>query len=217
MTQFAVIGLGRFGSSAALELMKLGHDVLGIDSNRKLVSKYADSLTQAVIADATDEQALAELSLQDYDVVLVAIGTDLQTSLLCVVHLKSLGIKNIWVKASSHPQHLILNRLGVDRIIHPEEEMGMRTAQALSYPMVEDYISLGNGQSIVEIHVSDQLQGAPIESFMNNLPSPIYVIAVKRRSELLIQPEVSFSLAAKDILVLLGSLTALKTLAPRLA
>ncbi|HLS50690.1 MAG TPA: TrkA family potassium uptake protein [Burkholderiaceae bacterium] len=217
MTQFAVIGLGRFGSSAALELMKLGHDVLGIDSNRKLVSKYADSLTQAVIADATDEQALAELSLQDYDVVLVAIGTDLQTSLLCVVHLKSLGIKNIWVKASSHPQHLILNRLGVDRIIHPEEEMGMRTAQALSYPMVEDYISLGNGQFIVEIHVSDQLQGAPIESFMNNLPSPIYVIAVKRRSELLIQPEVSFSLAAKDILVLLGSLTALKTLAPRLA
>lgn len=217
MTQFAVIGLGRFGSSAALELMKLGHDVLGIDSNRKLVSKYADSLTQAVIADATDEQALAELSLQDYGVVLVAIGSDLQTSLLCVVHLKSLGIKNIWVKASSHPQHLILNRLGVDRIIHPEEEMGMRTAQALSYPMVEDYISLGNGQFIVEIHVSDQLQGAPIESFMNNLPSPIYVIAVKRRSELLIQPEVSFSLAAKDILVLLGSLTALKTLAPRLA
>lgn len=217
MAQFAIIGLGRFGSAASLELMKLGHDVLGIDFNSKLVSKYADALTQAVIADVTDDQALAELGLDNYDVVVVAIGADIQTSLLCVVHLKSLGIRHIWVKASSHAQHLILNRLGVDRIIHPEEEMGMRTAQALSYPMVEDYISLGNGEYIVEIHVSGQLEGAPIKSFMDKLPTPIHVVAVKRRAELFVHPNSEFVLAAKDVLVLLGQLKSLKAIAPRLA
>jgi len=217
MAQFAVIGLGRFGSAASLELMKLGHSVLGVDSSEKLVSKYADELTHAVILDVTDKQALDELGLDNYDVVLVAIGSDLQTNLLCVVHLKSLGIETIWVKASSYSQHLILSKLGVARIIHPEEEMGIRVAQALSYPMVEDYISLGNGEFIVEIHVSEQLQDAPVSSFLTNVASAVHVLAVKRRTELFVHPAPDFTLAAKDILVLLGQLHALKAIAPRLA
>ena len=88
MGQFAVIGLGRFGSAASLELMKLGHSVLGVDTDGKTVDKYVDELTHAVIADVTDKHALEELDLGNYDVVLVAIGSDLQASLLCVVHLK---------------------------------------------------------------------------------------------------------------------------------
>ena len=104
MGQFAVIGLGRFGSAASLELMKLGHSVLGVDSNQKVVDKYADQLTHAVIADVTDKASLEELGLDNYEVVLVGIGDDLQASLLCIVHLKSLGIKTIWVKATSHAQ-----------------------------------------------------------------------------------------------------------------
>ncbi|MFA5597124.1 MAG: TrkA family potassium uptake protein, partial [Pusillimonas sp.] len=142
MAQFAVIGLGRFGSAASLELVKLGHSVLGVDTNEKLVNKYADQLTQAVIADVTDRRAIEELGLDNHDVVLVGIGADLEASLLCVVHLKSAGVKKIWVKATSRAHHTILSKLGVDRIIHPEEEMGIRVAQALSYPMVNDYISL---------------------------------------------------------------------------
>src|SRR5690625_7223095 len=88
MRQFAVIGLGRFGSTASLELMKMGHEVLGIDHSPKVVEKYADDLTQAVIVDATDKAALQELGLDNYDVVMVAIGSDFQASLLSVVHLK---------------------------------------------------------------------------------------------------------------------------------
>ncbi len=217
MAQFAVLGLGRFGSAASLELMKLGHSVLGVDSSEKLVGKYADDLTHAVIVDATDKQALEELGLDNYDVVLVAIGSDLQTNLLCVVHLKSLGIETIWVKASSHAQHLILSKIGVARIIHPEEEMGIRVAQALSYPMVEDYISLGNGEFVVEIHVSEHLQDAPVQSFLVDFDTAVHVLAIKRRTELFVQPSSDFTLAAKDVLVLLGQLNALKAIAPRLA
>src|SRR5699024_6799188 len=146
-----------FGSTASRVLMKMGHGVLGIDANPKVVDKYADELSQAVIVDVTDHAALDELGLDNYAVALVAIGSDFQASLLCVVHLKSRGIEGIWVKATSSAEHLILTKLGVTRIIHPEEEMGTRVAQALSYPMVNDYISLGNGEFIVEIDVSERL------------------------------------------------------------
>src|SRR5690606_15227551 len=103
------------------------------------VDRHADQLTRAAIADVTDQNALAELGLDGYDAVLVAIGEELQASLVCVVHLKAMGARNIWVKATSRAHHLILGKLGVARIIHPEEEMGIRIAQTLSYPMVEDY------------------------------------------------------------------------------
>lgn len=216
MGQFAVIGLGRFGSAASLELMKMGHSVLGIDTNGKVVDKMADQLTQAVIADVTDRAALEELGLSNYDVILVAIGEEIQASLVCVVHLKSLGIQTIWVKATSHAQHLILSKLGVARIIHPEEEMGIRVAQALSYPMVNDYISMGNGEFVVEIDVSERLEGVPLSEVLKGVPETIHVLLVKRRADLTVHPPGEFTLQAKDVLVLLGQLSTLKTIAPKL-
>jgi len=216
MGQFAVIGLGRFGSAASLELMKMGHSVLGVDTSGKIVDKYADALTRAVIADVTDRAALQELGLDNYDVVLVAIGEDIQASLVCVVHLKTMGIKTIWVKASSHAQHLILSKLGVDRIIHPEEEMGIRVAQVLSYPMVNDYISIGNGEFVVEIEVSERLDGMPLDKVLNEVREAIHVLVVKRKTQITVHPPTDFKLQSMDILVLLGQLTALKNIAPKL-
>lgn len=217
MAQFAVIGLGRFGSAASLELVKLGHSVLGVDTNEKLVNKYADQLTQAVIADVTDRRAIEELGLDNYDVVLVGIGAELEASLLCVVHLKSAGVKKIWVKATSRAHHTILNKLGVDRIIHPEEEMGIRVAQALSYPMVNDYISLGNGQFVVEIDVGARLDGTTIQQFLVESQEDIHILVVKRKADMYFHPADAFELHAKDILVLAGQLDALKTIAPMLS
>ncbi|HWL30278.1 MAG TPA: TrkA family potassium uptake protein [Burkholderiaceae bacterium] len=216
MGQFAVIGLGRFGSAASLELMKMGHSVLGVDGDGKVVDQYADQLTHAVIADVTDRAALEELGLDNYDVVLVAIGEGIQASLLCVVHLKSLGIGTVWVKATSHAQHLILSKLGVDRIIHPEEEMGIRVAQALSYPMVNDYISIGNGEFVVEIDVSARLEGVPLKNVLPPGPDHIHVLLVKRKTDVTVHPDLDFPLHTKDVLVLLGQLNALKTIAPKL-
>lgn len=217
MAQFAVIGLGRFGAAASLELMKLGHSVLAVDTSGKLVDKYADHLTRAVIADVTDRAALEELGLDNYDVVLVAIGEDVQASLVCTVHLKSLGIKTIWVKASSHAQHLILSKLGVDRIIHPEEEMGIRVAQVLSYPMVNDYISIGNGEFVVEIDVSEKLDGVALDSVLKEVDGAIHVLVLKRKTEVTSHPPRDTALQANDVLVLLGQLSALKNIAPKLA
>lgn len=216
MGQFAVIGLGRFGSAASLELMKMGHSVLGVDGDGKVVDKYADRLTHAVIADVTDPAALEELGLDNYDVVLVAIGEGIQASLLCVVHLKSLGIQTVWVKATSHAQHLILSKLGVDRIIHPEEEMGIRVAQALSYPMVNDYISIGNGEFVVEIDVSARLEGVTLKDVLPADREQIHVLLVKRKTDITVHPDLDFPLHTKDVLVLLGQLNALKTIAPKL-
>lgn len=217
MAQFAIIGLGRFGAAASLELMRMGHSVLGVDADPKLVNKYADRLTRAVIADVSDSAAVEELALENYDVVLVAIGEDVQASLLCVVHLKTLGIQNVWVKASSHAQHLILNKLGVARIIHPEEEMGLRVAQALSYPMVNDYISLGNGEFVVEITVSERLDGVALSQIFPEGPETPRVMLVKHRSQTTVHPTTDHIVHAKDVVVMFGTLDSLRAMAPRLA
>lgn len=217
MAQFAVIGLGRFGSAASLELVRMGHLVLGIDTDSKIIEKYADKLSRTAIADASDGATIEELGLDNYDVVLVAIGENIQASLLCVVHLKTFGIQNIWVKASSHAQHLILSKLGVSRVIHPEEEMGVRVAQALSYPMVNDYIPIGNGEFVVEIRVSDRLDGKPLSSFLNGGRDMPQVLLIKHRSEATTHPPADHVVYAKDIMVLFGTLESLRALAPRLA
>lgn len=216
MAQFAVIGLGRFGATASLELMKMGHQVLGVDADPKLVDKYADRLSRTVIADVSDSAAVEELGFENYDVVLVAIGEDVQASLLSVVHLKTLGIKNIWVKASSHAQHLILSKLGVSRIVHPEEEMGVRIAQALSYPMMNDYISIGNGEFIVEIRVSERLDGKALSDILRGTDDLPQVLLIKHRSQATVHPPQDQVVHAKDILVMYGTLEALRAMAPRL-
>lgn len=216
MAQFAVIGLGRFGSAASLELMKMGHSVLGVDINSKVVDQHADLLSRAVIADVTDKAAVDELGLDNYDVVLIAIGDDIQASLVCVVHLKAVGSNKIWVKAISHAQHLILSKLGVDRIIHPEEEMGIRVAQMLSYPMVNDYISLGNGEFVVEITASERLDDIIIGDVLHTNNDVVEVLLIKRKTQILVRPADDFILQAKDILVLFGPLNVLRTIAPKL-
>lgn len=217
MAQFAVIGLGRFGAAASLELMKMGHQVLGVDADPKIVDKYANRLTRTVIADVSDSITVEELGLDNYDVVLVAIGEDIQASLLCVVHLKTLGIQTVWVKASSHAQHLILNKLGVSRIIHPEEEMGLRIAQALSYPMVNDYIPLGNGEFVVEIRASERLEGRALSDVLGDGADLPQVLLIKHRSQATPHPPADHLVHAKDVLVMYGTLESLRAMAPRLA
>src|SRR5690606_29220009 len=106
----------------------------------------------------------------------------------------------IWVKATSHAQHLILSKLGVDRIVHPEEEMGIRVAQALSYPMVNDYISMGNGEFVVEIDVSERLEGVPLNQVLQGVPESIHVLLVKRKTQTFVHPSDDFALEAKDTL-----------------
>ena len=115
MSHFSVIGLGKFGLTASLELIHMEHTVTGIDQSEKLVEQYAGEFTQCVVCDASDERALKELNLCQSEAVLVAIGEDMQASLLCTLALKNLGVANIWVKANSSAHHAILSKLGVSK------------------------------------------------------------------------------------------------------
>lgn len=216
MAQYAVIGLGRFGASTALELIKMNHAVLGVDNDPKLVDRYAEQLSRAAIADASDKDALAELGLANFDGVLVAIAENFEASLVCVVHLKSLGVNNIWVKARTHAQHIILNKIGVSRIIHPEEEMGIRTAQFLSYPMINDYISLGSGDFIVEITASAQYDEASLGSVLDKQKERVEVLLIKRKNQTTFKPEADFILHSGDVVVIFGHLRDLRNVAPKL-
>ena len=216
MSQFAVIGLGRFGSTVSLELMNLGHSVIGVDVKEKYVDALANELSYTAIADATDERALEDLNVGSCDAVVVCIGEDLEASLLCVLHLKNMGVNEIWVKATSRAHHMILSRLGVSRIIHPEEEMGVRVAQALNYPMVSQYMPLGNHLFVVEVEIVDRLKGQTVAALLNGTHGDVHALTVKRRDQLVTPVDPGFMLEAKDSLILGGTLNALRGLAPRL-
>lgn len=128
-----------------------------------------------------------------------------------------MDIKEIWVKATSKPHHTILSRIGVSRIIHPEEEMGMKVAQSLSYPMVNQYMSIGHSLYVVEIKITEKCQGISIAELLKEVKDSIDPLLVRRKKTIFKRIEPSFTLEMDDSLVLAGSLNALKTIAPRLA
>jgi len=216
MAHFTVIGLGRFGVSASLELIHLGHTVTGVDLDPKIVEKYAEDLTESVICDSSDESVLRELNLCTSEAVLVAIGEDMQSSLLCTLALKNIGVKNIWVKASTKAHHTIVSKLGVQRIIHPEDEMGIRVAQSLNYPMVNNYLAIGHGIYVVEIHIKQILNGQTLSQVLGDVKNTIKPIMVKREETIFSQLEPLFVLQANDILLLCGTRAQLKYVATRL-
>lgn len=216
MSHYLVIGLGRFGSAAALELVRLGHVVVGVDHNEDMVSKVADALKYTAIVDVKDEQALKELNVTSYEAVLVAIGDNLESSLLCILHLKNLGVKEIWVKAVSKAHHEIVSKLGVSRIIHPEVEMGIKVAQAMSYPLINKFMSLGKNLYLVDIEIAQGLSGRSIAQVLGRDIRNIRPVLVRREGEIHMPVDNNFILEAEDSLVLTTSLATLNDLAPRL-
>ena len=211
MAQFAVIGLGSFGATVALELTKLNHDVIGIDTIKRNVESLADRITHAVIADATDEHVLEELNIQNCDAVVVAIGEDIEASILCVLNLKNLGVDKILVKAKTKAHHTILSHLNVIKIIHPEEDMGVRVAQALNYPMVSRYMALDDDRYIVKVPVQAKLNHVNLSGILKQEPN-IKLLLLKRDQQILYETDVNFTLQAGDVLILEGSLSHLRKL-----
>ena len=211
MALFAVIGLGSFGATVATQLMSLKHEVIGIDLNKKYVESISDELTHAVIADATDEHVLDELNVQNCEAVVVAIGEDIEASILCVLHLKNMGVKKIWAKAKSKAHHMILTHLNVEKIIHPEEDMGVRVAQSLSYPMVSRYMSLEDDHYIVKIEIHADHHDTPLHQLMSQVPE-IKVLLHKRGTEIQHIVDLELLLKEGDILVVEGLLEPLRRL-----
>lgn len=145
----AVIGLGRFGSALALELMDSGVEVLGIDGSEEIVQNHNGLLTRVVRADSTKEETLRQLSVPEFDRIVVAIGSDIQASILTASLLLNLKVPTIWAKAVNDPHGLILEQLGVHHIVYPEKDMGRRVAHLVRGAM-EDYVEVGKDFALVK-------------------------------------------------------------------
>ncbi len=157
----AVIGLGRFGSALATELVNSGHQVLGIDSDERIVQHLAPTLTHVVSADTTDEENLRELGIADMDSAVVAIGADLEASILTASLLLQLGVKKVWAKANSASHGRILKQIGVHEVIFPEYEMGRRVAHQVSGESL-DYVRIDEDFVMVKTYVPQVFEDMPL-------------------------------------------------------
>ncbi|HBS73890.1 MAG TPA: potassium transporter, partial [Microbacterium sp.] len=157
----AVIGLGRFGSSLAVELMDAGTEVLGIDSDEEIVQSLNGILTQVVRADSTKREALEQLAVPEFDRVVIAIGDDVQASILTASLLLQMRIPVVWAKAVSEQHGLILEQLGVHHVIYPEKDMGRRVAHLVRGAAM-DYLEIDRGYALVKTSVPARLRGTPL-------------------------------------------------------
>lgn len=211
-----VIGLGNFGSTVATELQRFGNHVIAVDLSEKRVSKYAEDLAHAVIADARDESALREAGLSECDIALVAMGSDLESSILSAINLKLIGVPTVWAKAKTKTHHRILSKIGVDRIVHPEVEVGQHIAQVLHNPLVRDYVSLGNGFHVVNFRIPESLEGKTLKDLPHRDDFKLRCIGVMRGTEYIGDDQNPCVLESDDLLLLLGRRSDLRAFASSL-
>ncbi|MBI1904894.1 MAG: TrkA family potassium uptake protein [Rhodocyclales bacterium] len=177
-----VIGLGRFGSSVAQSLMRMGHDVMGIDRDASPVQEWADLLTHTVQADATNVGIMRQLGVADFAHAVVGIGTDLASSLMTVMALVELGIPDIWVKALTTEHGQIAQRIGAHHAVYPEADMGERVAHLVSGRMM-DYIEFDDGFAIAKVHAPAPLHNRVLAESRAREKFGVTVVGVKRANE----------------------------------
>ncbi|REE87487.1 trk system potassium uptake protein TrkA [Paenibacillus taihuensis] len=202
--QFAVIGMGRFGSSVATSLMQLGYDVLAIDRSEQIIQDVSDWATHAVAADTTDEDTLRSLAIWNFDVVVVAIGADIQASILTALILKELGVKQVIVKAQNELHGKVLSKIGADKIVFPERDMGIRLAHNLVSPNILEFIELSKEYSIVELKAPAEVVGKTLKQLDIRANYRCNVLAIKSGADLNIAPFDDDWVEKDDVLVIAG-------------
>ena len=204
MKNFVVIGLGRFGSAIARELCELGHQVLAMDTNRELVQNIADDVTHAVVGDGRDPSVLEALGGKDYDCAVVAIGSDVGSSALITMRLKELAVPQVVCKAQSHVHQRLLEKVGADRVVFPEHEMGIKVAQGLAHSNIINFIELSPEYGIVEIDLPNGWAGKTIRDLDVRAKYEVNVIAVRRGQDINVAPGAQCVLFAGDKLMVIG-------------
>ncbi len=206
--QVAVIGLGRFGSSIAKSLYNLGHDVLTIDKDPSRVQSVMGKATHSIAGDATQESVLRELGINDYDVAIVSIGTDIVASIMTSVLLKTMGVPMIVSRASNDLHGNTLERIGVDRVIHIESEMGTRLAHSLFKPNVQEYIEVTSNFGISKVRVPKRFVNMTLKELGFSNPrdkNGLAVLAISRGKDITLNPDIEDKLQNNDWLVLSGT------------
>ncbi|MFW5991721.1 MAG: potassium channel family protein [Halanaerobiaceae bacterium] len=204
MKQFVVVGLGRFGSSVARTLTENEHNVLAIDTDEERVQNIANEVTHAVEADATDENALRTLGVRNFDVAIVSIGDNIHANILATLILKELGVPYVVVKAQDSLHGKVLSKVGADRVVYPERDMGVRIAHNLISSNVLDYIEFAPDYSIVEIIAAKDMIGKSLAQVKFRSKFGVNVMAIKRGKELNITPGANDKVLEGDVLIVMG-------------
>ncbi|MFW5998322.1 MAG: potassium channel family protein [Bacillota bacterium] len=204
MKQFVVVGLGRFGSSVARTLSKKGQNVLAIDKDEERVQNIVDVVTHAVEADATDENALNTLGVRNFDVAVVSIGDNIHANILSTLIIKELGVPYVVVKAQDTLHGKVLTKVGADRVVYPERDMGVRIAHNLISSNVLDYIEFAPDYSVIEIMATPNMVGNSLGELELRSNYNVNVMAIKRDQNLNISPGAGDKILEGDILVVMG-------------
>ena len=210
LKSFVVIGCGRFGTSVAKTLYSLGNEVLAIDRSEELIQEISDEVTHAVQADVMDETVLKDLGLRNFDVAVISIGSDLEASIMATLIAKELGIKRVIAKAQSELHGKVLYKIGADKVIFPERDMGVRVAHNLTSTNILDFIELSPDYSILEITALKEWEDKSLAQLKLSTKYGINVMAIKRGSNFMVSPNGESIIEKDNILVVIGSTTNIK-------
>lgn len=210
MKSCIVIGMGRFGSQVARELCRLGCEVLAVDTDSDLVSQIANDVTHAVVADGQDKEVLRALGAKEFDCAIVAIGDDLAASVLITMNLKELGVPQIICKAHGQTHRKVLEKLGADRVVIPEQEQAARLARSLSSHNLLDYIELSDEYGIVEVPSPASWRGKSLKELNVRAKLGVNILAIRRGGKINVSPGADFTFEDQDVVVVLGDSAALK-------
>ena len=204
MKSYVVIGLGRFGAELATRLYACGEEVMVIDTNELLIDKIADRVTRAVTADARDLDVLKKLGVENFDRAVVAVGSDLGSSALITMNLKTLNVPFIMCKAHDDTYREILEKLGADRVIIPEREVADKLALGLTHAGVMEYIELSQEFGIVEMEPVPAWVGKTVRELELRTRYGVNVIAIRHGDAISIPPDIDTPIASSEIMVMLG-------------
>lgn len=202
--QFLVLGLGRFGTSLAKTLCELGQEVLAVDADEELVNDIAPYVTQALQLDATDETLLKELGVGNFDAAIVSIGQNTRDSILVTVLLKELGVPYLVAKANDELHAKVLRKIGADRVIFPERDMGARLARSIITPNVLELMNLSDDYQIMEIRVPEKWIGDTIIGVNVRRKYGVNILAIHRKDRFLVSPAADMQFATEDTLLVMG-------------
>lgn len=201
----AVIGLGRFGTTIAKLLASMNHEVLGVDIDPEVVQKISPYITHAIVADTTDEEAIKALALSQFDLVIVAIGDNVQANLMTSMLLKEMHIPKIVAKAENTLQGKMLSKIGVDQVIYPEFDMAQRLAQSLTREHVMDYLQLSKSVSLIEINMPLFMVGSCLKKSNLREKYNLNAVGIRRGDDLEVPPNPTTILSAEDKLLIIGN------------